>query len=588
MAQKLPAKDAVIVGLGWTGSIMAEQLTAAGLDVMAIERGPWRETGTDFSPATSPDELRYGVRMDLFVTPAQETMTFRNKPSETALPIRSYGTFVRGHGVGGGGLHWNGQCWRFLESDFKLRSTLEGRYGASAIPENMTIQDWGITFDDLEPYYDAFEYTAGISGKAGNIKGQIQQGGNPFEGPRSREYPNPPLQMSYAPTLFAKAAREMGYHPFPTPAATTSQAYTNPLGVTMGPCTYCGFCERFGCGNYSKSSPQSTILPALMRRSNFTVRTNSEVLKVTTDSTGKRATGVVFIDEQGQEWEQPADIVLLCAYQVHNVRLMLLSGIGTPYDPVSGEGVVGRNYCYQTLIGVQLFFQGKTMNPFVGAGAMEQAIDDFNGEVFDHGSLGFFGGGTIRCPSYGGRPILYRPTAPGAPRWGSAWKQPTIDGYQNAVSLSGNGCSYAYRDSYVDLDPTYTDRFGRKLARVTFDYHDNERKMSAYNTQRAAEIGKAMGAKQVLPRNLPDHHAAAGAGSTHTTGGAVMGVDPKTSALNRYLQSWDVPNLFVIGSNAFPQNNGYNPTGTVGALAYWAAHAIKTQYLKAPGALVHT
>ena len=67
-----------------------------------------------------------------------------------------------------------------------------------------------------------------------------------------------------------------------------------------------------------------------------------------------------------------------------------------------------------------------------------------------------------------------------------------------------------------------------------------------------------------------------------------MGVDPKTSALNRYLQCWDVPNVFAIGSNAFPQNNGYNPTGTVGALAYWAAHAIKTQYMKAPGPLVHT
>src|SRR5579872_3089201 len=171
MAQKLATTDVVIVGLGWTGSIMAEQLSAAGLNVTAIERGPWRETGTDFSPGTSPDELRYGVRMDLFVTPAQETMTFRNKPSETALPIRSYGTFVRGHGVGGGGLHWNGQCWRFMESDFSLRSNLESRYGANAIPENMTIQDWGISFDDLEPHYDAFEYTAGISGKAGNIKG---------------------------------------------------------------------------------------------------------------------------------------------------------------------------------------------------------------------------------------------------------------------------------------------------------------------------------------------------------------------------------------------------------------------------------
>jgi gluconate 2-dehydrogenase alpha chain len=76
--------------------------------------------------------------------------------------------------------------------------------------------------------------------------------------------------------------------------------------------------------------------------------------------------------------------------------------------------------------------------------------------------------------------------------------------------------------------------------------------------------------------------------STHTCGGAIMGADPKTSALNRYLQSWDVPNVFAPGANAFPQNNGYNPTGMVGALTYWAAKAIREQYIKSPGALVHT
>ena len=119
----------------------------------------------------------------------------------------------------------------------------------------MTIQDWGVTYDELEPYYDKFEYLCGISGKAGNLKGQIQDGGNPFEGPRSRDYPNPPLEMVYGPTLFAAAAKEIGHKPFPCPAANMSRAYTNPLGVTLAPCTYCGFCEKFGCGNYSKVQP---------------------------------------------------------------------------------------------------------------------------------------------------------------------------------------------------------------------------------------------------------------------------------------------------------------------------------------------
>jgi gluconate 2-dehydrogenase alpha chain len=277
MARKLPATDVVVVGLGWTGSILAHELTGAGLNVVAIERGPWRDTASDFPTTYAQDELRYRVRHDLFLRPEQSTMTFRNNANQTALPIRSWGSFMPPNGVGGGGVHWNAETWRFLPSDFELRTHLLQRYGEKFLPEDMTIQDWGITYDDLEPYYDKFEYLCGTSGKAGNIKGQIQAGGNPFEGARSREYPTPPQKQPYGPTLFAQAAKEMGYKPFPQPSGNLSQAYTNPLGVTLGPCTYCGFCEWFGCGNYSKASPQTTILPALIRRPNFEARTQRGV-----------------------------------------------------------------------------------------------------------------------------------------------------------------------------------------------------------------------------------------------------------------------------------------------------------------------
>jgi gluconate 2-dehydrogenase alpha chain len=588
MASKLPAVDAVIIGLGWTGSILAHELTEAGLNVVAVERGPWRDTATDFPPSYIADELRYAVRQELFLRPAQDTMTFRNNLNQTALPIRAFGSFLPGNGVGGAGVHWNGQTWRFLETDFVLRSHLTERYGASFLPEDMTIQDWGVTYADLEQSYDKFEYLAGISGKAGNIKGDKQPGGNVFEGPRARDYPLPPLRMTYAPTLFAKAAAEMGYHPFPGPAANASQAYTNPLGVTMGPCTFCGFCERFGCGNYSKASAQTTILPTLMRRGNFTLRTESQVLRINTDSTGKKATGVTYVDTQGNEWEQPAELVILTAYILHNVQLLLLSGIGKPYDPKAGEGVVGRNYAYQTGSGVGLFFDKDThFNPFIGAGALSQNIDDFNGDNFDHGKLGFVGGGNISLGTTNGRPILSRPTPPGTPRWGKAWKKATAETYQTATGIGCQGSSYSYRDVYLDLDPTYTDRFGRKLMRMTFDWHDNERKMAAHAVDRIAEIATAMKPKQIVKRQLTGSYSVVPYQSTHNTGGAVMGSDPKTSVVNRYLQSWDVSNLFVIGASAFPQNAGYNPTGTVGALAFWAAEAIRTQYLKSPGPLVH-
>lgn len=588
MARKLPHKNVVIVGLGWTGSILAYELASAGLDVVAIERGPWRDTASDFPPSTSPDELRYATRLDLFLRPAQDTLTFRNTMSQTALPIRSFIGFLPGNGVGGAGLHWNGQLWRFLQTDFKLRSHLTQRYGASALPSDMTIQDWPISYEDLEPFYDKFDRLCGTSGKAGNLKGVKQDGGNPFEGPRSAEYPTPPLKQPYAPTLFGKATKELGYDPFPQPSCNLSEAYTNSLGVRMGQCTFCGFCERFGCGNYSKSSPQTCVLPALMRLPNFTARTDSEVLKINLDSTGKKATGVTFVDTSGEEFEQPADMVLLCAFSLFNVRLMLLSGIGAPYDPTTGKGVVGRNYAYQTTSGVSIMMKkGTLLNPFISSGAGGVVIDNFNGDNFDHSGLGFVGGAAVSATQSNGRPISTRPVAPGAPAWGAAWKKATADGYQRGYGLGTQGSSYAYKDCYLDLDPTYKDRFNRPLMRLTFDFHENELKMSAYVTDKLVGVAKAMDAEIVTPHPRTGPYTIAQYQSTHNTGGTVMGDDPSTSVVNKYCQSWDVSNVFVPGgASVFPQNVGYNPTGTVGALAFWAADAIKQRYLKTPGPLL--
>ena len=123
--------------------------------------------------------------------------------------------------------------------------------------------------------------------------------------------------------------------------------------------------------------------------------------------------------------------------------------------------------------------------------------------------------------------------------------------------------------------------------RMTFDFHDNELKMSAFLTDNTPRSCKQMGAKQVVkqPRKAPT--TSPQYQTSHLNGGAIMGDNPGNSALNSYLQSWDVPNLFVQGATAFPQNAGYNPTGTVGALAFWSAAAIRSQYLKNPGPLVH-
>lgn len=589
-ATRLPSRDVVVIGLGWTGSILAQELTDEGLDVVAIERGPWRDTATSFPPSYAPDELRYRIRHELFLRPEQNTLTFRNNAGQNALPVRTWGAFMLPNGAGGGGTHWNAETWRFLPSDFKLRSHLVQRYGAGFLPADMTIQDYPFTYEELEPFYDRFEYLCGTSGTAGNLRGQIQPGGNPFEGARSRPYPTPAQQQPYSATLFAKAAAEMGYHAFPQPSGNLSQAYTNPLGVKMGPCTYCGFCEWFGCGNYSKASPQTTILPVLTAKSNFEARTQCEVTRITLDNTGRRATGVIYVDSSGKEWAQPADLVLLCAFSIFNVQMLLHSGIGTPYDATTGQGQIGRNFTHQTTSSAIGFFDKNKykFNPFIASGAIGMCIDEFNGDNFDHGPLGFVGGGYMGQVQTNGRPIETTPVPPGTPLWGPGWKQALRDNYNSTVFAGAgvHGSCYSYRTNYLDLDPTYKDRFGRPMMRLTMDVHDNELRMSAYLTDKYAEIIQRMGATQVVKQPRKGPYSMTAYQTSHVCGGVVMGATPADSALNTYLQSWDVPNLFVTGMSAFPQNAGYNPTNTVAALAFRTADAIRRQYLKAPGPLV--
>lgn len=586
MARKLPPVDVALIGFGWTAAILGQELTDAGLDVLALERGGWRDTSTDFAVTYAQDELRYYWRQALFQEPVRDTLTFRNKSDQTALPMRRLGSFLPGSGVGGAGVHWNGMTFRFLPSDFVAHSHNLQHYGAKAMPADMTIQDWGVSYEELEPHYNTFEYLCGIGGKAGNLQGKIQAGGNRFEGARSREYPNPPMDMVYGPTLFAEAATGLGHHPFPGPSANMSRPYVNPLGVRLGPCTYCGFCEKYACGNYSKASPQTTILPVLMRKDNFKLRTGCDVLKVNLDSSGKHATGVTYVDLQGQEYEQPANLVILCAFSFNNVHLMLVSGIGKPYDPQTGQGTVGKNYAYQITSSVGVFFDDKIMNPFVGAGSLGMVVDEFNGDNFDHTGLGFIGGGYLAGWNTNGRPIETHPTPDGTPKWGAKFKRAVAENYLTTTSISTHGAVMSHRGNYLDLDPTYRNIYGQPLLRMTFDFTDNEHRMSDYLTDRAAEIAKAMGPREISVKKRQGDYSIVPYQTTHNTGGAIMGTNPQTSAVNRYLQSWDVPNVFVMGACAFPQNPGYNPTDTVGALAYWSADAIKNKYLKNPGPLV--
>lgn len=232
--------------------------------------------------------------------------------------------------------------------------------------------------------------------------------------------------------------------------------------------------------------------------------------------------------------------------------------------------------------------KGTRLNPFASAGAAAACIDNFNGDNFDHRTLGFIGGAGIWHNKSGGRPLTQSAPMPGSPAWGSGWKKGLAEGYQRITNVTSHGSNQPYRDVFLDLDPVYKDAYGMPLLRVTLDWHENEFKMSAYTSKKISEICQAMGAEQVNMTNLKPGTPfnTTYYQTTHTTGGAAMGDDPNTSAVNRYLQCWDVPNVFVHGATVFPQNMGYNPTGLVGALSYWSAHHLKNTYLKNPGPMI--
>ncbi|HEX9171285.1 MAG TPA: GMC family oxidoreductase [Telluria sp.] len=586
MATRLKETDAVLIGVGLVGTLLGRELTRAGLKVVGLERGNPQNTVPDWQGPQMHDELRFSVRKAFMQDNTKEAMTFRNNADQVALPIRRWESFLPGTGLGGAAVHWNGQSYRFQDSHFRMRSHAIERYGKNFMDPELSIQDWGVSGAEMEPYYDRFEYLLGTSGQAGNLKGKIIPGGNPFEDPRARPYPTPPMKEPYGSAIFRQAAASLGYHPFPQPSSNLSRPYTNPEGLTLQTCMFCGYCERYACEHFAKSSPQTVLLPVLLKDKHFTLRSQSQVLRINLSKDKKHATGVTYVDAAGREFEQPAKLVILGSFSLNNVRMLLLSGIGEPYDPRTGQGNVGRNYSYQTMSTVQVFFdESVNINPFMRSGANGTLIADFCADNYDHGPHKFVGGVYFGELMTNGRPIEFHPTPPGTPQWGAAWKAAVVRHYNHTAVININGSSSASRNNYLDLDPTYKDAWGQPLLRITFDFPANDLRMSGHVTQKALEIGRAMGGRQVFGAGRKGPYSVTQYQTTHNAGGAIMGLDRGTSVVNRYMQSWDVPNVFVIGASAFPQNPEYNPTVTVGALAYMSAEAIVTRYLKSPGPL---
>jgi gluconate 2-dehydrogenase alpha chain len=583
----LPSTDVVIIGGGWTGLLMAKELGArTSVSVVILERGGPRNLQ---AYSADMDELDYFIRMHMMQDPSQETLTLRHNSNDRALPIRQFGAFLPGSGVGGTGEHWGGMCPRLQPDCFELYSKTVARYGAKRLPEDHSFQDWGITYDEVEPYYTRAEQMVGVTGKAGNLRGQKIDGGNIFEGWRSTEYPNPPTKIPYLSSEFRKATKSLGYHPYPAPAAILSQTYTNPDGITRAACAFCGFCERTGCMIGAKAQPTNTLLPLVQKHKSVSIRPGCTVRRIVHDAAqgSGKARGVSYIDASGEEVFQPADLVILSSWTLSNNRLLLLSGAGTPYDPATGKGTLGKNLTHQVSFPAATIFFDKPLNRFMGAGGIGIRMSDFDGDVFDHSNLPFLRGGVLGATMQGTQPISTFGVLPRSikARWGAEWKKASIDYFDRTGAITFAGEQIPHKGNCMDLDPTYKDHAGDPLLRLTQNWRDNERKMVEFMTAKAVEIAHVMEVKEINPFPGYGDYDVTRYQSTHVQGGTIMATSPERGVVSPYLQHWQIPNLFVLGASTFPNSGSANPTPTILALTYRTADALVERYLKKPEVL---
>jgi gluconate 2-dehydrogenase alpha chain len=557
MATNLKKTDVVIVGLGAVGGVAALPLTQAGLEVTGIEAGTWLAP-RDFAP----DELRNNFRG----WPQSAQKANSEVPTHRPNTLAPYSPRLSIHpmmnAVGGTSLHYWAQSWRLNPWDFKVVSETTRRYGASRIPKGSTVEDWPFGLEELESYYDKVEYELGVSGQAGNIQGKIDERGNIFEGPRLRDYPMPPLRGTEFTELMAATAKKLGWHPFPGPAAINSQGYDDRPG-----CMYHGFCSRGGCPIHAKNSTAVSTIPKAVATGRLKVVTLATTTGVAVDQTSGRATGVNYV-KGGQEYFQPADVVLLAGYTYENVRLLLLSkSKAFPNGLSNNGGQVGKHYITHNTASTVTALFPFDINNWYGLPAQGIAVDNWADDNFDHSGLDFLGGGNMWVYS-DRRPIgaASMITFGKAPRWGSEWKSFLKENADRWNLAYIQKTTLPHEDNYLDLDPTVKDALGQPVCRITADFKENERKVGAFMQDKMEQWFMEAGAIAV-DKGPPGTMGP----STHAYGGTRMGDNHETNVVNRWGFSHEAPNLGLLGASVMGTSGAHNPTLTAQALAWRTA-----------------
>ena len=534
--------DAVVIGAGAGGGVIAKELATAGLRVVLLERGrwigPWDDRKDDLrnqrtsvlgAPFGPDDERNPRVAVD------------RRGREMVVLP--SDGAYSNNAAcVGSGTVSYGAMAWRYMAQDFRMKSL----YGC---PPGSTLDDWPITYDDLEPFYEKAEWEMGVSGDVAP---------DPFKAPRRRALPMPPLPPNREYEILKPAALRKGWHPFDIPMLRNSVPYNG-----RGPCMRCRWCVGFACEVNAKNGTQNTVIPTALATGLCELRTDAMAREIVLDAHG-RATAVTYYDVDNRLQTQPARLVVVSAGAIETARLLLNSksqlhpnGLGNRYD------WVGRNlqgHAYPRAVGL---FDFDTYDD-VGPGA-SIAICDFN-----HGNPGLRGGAML-ANEFIRLPIQFTGmTPPDTPRWGRAHKDYMRQFYRRSIAVMGPVQEMPVFEARVQLDPRVKDFWDIPVARLSGGRHPHSVEVARAVVEKADEWLREAGAIRTWT-NVPGMDLS---GGQHQAGTCRMGSDPKTSVVDRNCRIHEADNIYLADASVHVTNGGFNPALTILANAYRVAAAI--------------
>ncbi len=504
----------VIIGSGAGGGTVAHELSEKGISVVVIEAGP-RLKLTDF---VNDEYDAY----DMFTWTDKRTSTGTGDIAKNWADSPSWVCKL----VGGSTVHWAGLALRWNEEEFRARSTYGDVSGAS-------VTNWPLNLSDLEPYYAKAEDKMGVTGTNG--------------------IPHLPETNNFK--ILNLGARRLGYEK----VNTSYMAINSEPRDGRNACDQIGFCMS-GCRSGAKWSTLYSEIPKAEATGNMELRANSMALRVEHDPSGK-VTGVVYVDQDGNQQLQKARIVVVACNAIESSRILLNSASNVYPDGLSNSsGMVGKNWT-RHMTGYAYGIFDKPVNYHRGTNASGLVQDEWRHDD-DRGFAGGYLMGTISL----GLPYYAAFIRPGA--WGREFSQ-DVEAYNYVSGIFINGEDMPIESNAITLHDTERDQFGMPVPNINVDDHPNDVAMRNHSLKRSSEILSAAGATRVLEcPPMP---------GSHNMGTCRMSDSESDGVVNKWGQSHDIPNLFIADGSIFSTAGGCNPTLTIVTLAIREAEYIAEQ-----------